>query len=189
MTIKLIVGLRNPGPNYKLTRHNAGEWYVDALSQQGHSHFKIDKKLHAELNQLEMNEGLCKLMLPIDFMNLSGFAVRAVSQFYRIEPHEILIAHDDLDLNSGRIKLKFGGGHGGHNGLRDIVQQLTTTDFYRLRIGIGHPGHKDLVSDYVLGQASKQDREQIDKAIQRAVEVTPMILSDRIDAAMNELNN
>lgn len=188
MTIKLIVGLRNPGQSYALTRHNAGEWYVDALAQHGHSAFKVDKKLHSELSPLEMNQGLCKLMLPINFMNLSGLAVRAVSQFYRIEPQEILIAHDDLDLNSGRIKLKFGGGHGGHNGLRDIIQQLGTPDFYRLRVGIGHPGHKDLVLDYVLGKPSKQDRDLIDEAIRRAIDVTPMILSDRITVAMSELN-
>lgn len=188
MTIKLIVGLRNPGPSYALTRHNAGEWYVDALAQHGHTAFKVDKKLHGELSQLEMNQGQCKLMLPIDFMNLSGLAVRAVSQFYRIEPQEILIAHDDLDLNSGRIKLKLGGGHGGHNGLRDIIQQLGTPDFYRLRVGIGHPGHKDLVLDYVLGKPSKQDRDLIDEAIRRAIDVTPMILSDRITVAMSELN-
>lgn len=188
MAIKLIVGLRNPGSSYAATRHNAGAWYIDALAQSYHASFKIDKKLHSEVSNIDVNQVQCKMMLPTDFMNLSGLAVRAVSQFYRVEPHEILIAHDDLDLVAGRIKLKCGGGHGGHNGLRDVIQQLGTPDFYRLRIGIGHPGHKDLVLDYVLGKPSKQDRDLIDNALLRAVEVTPLIVSDSIMIAMSQLN-
>jgi PTH1 family peptidyl-tRNA hydrolase len=189
MSIKLIVGLCNPGSNYAATRHNAGGWFVEALAQQYQTTFKIDKKLRSELTHIEVSQVQCKMMMPLDFMNLNGLAVRAVSQFYRVEPQEILVAHDDLDLAPGRIKLKSGGGHGGHNGLRDVIQQLGTSDFYRLRIGIGHPGHKDLVSDYVLSKPSQQDSDLMEEAILRAVKVTPIILSDSIMVAMSQLNN
>ena len=188
MTIKLIVGLRNPGAAYAQTRHNAGGWFVEALLAQTKTSFKIDKKLNGEWANLEMNNLTCKAFLPLSFMNHSGLPVQAICQFYRIEPHEILVAHDELDLLPGRIKLKTGGGHGGHNGLRDIIQQLGSTAFHRLRVGIGHPGHKALVLDYVLGKPSQSERQLIMDAIDRGTELIPTILSGHLEIAMSQLN-
>ena len=188
MAIKLIVGLRNPGAAYAYTRHNAGGWFIEALAAHYKTSFKIDKKLQGELAQVEINTISCKALLPLTFMNHSGMPVRAASQFYRIEAHEILVAHDELDLPAGRIKLKTGGGHGGHNGLRDIIQQLGSTAFHRVRVGIGHPGHKDLVLDYVLGKPSLHDRQLIGDAIDRGIDVMPTVLSGSFEVAMSQLN-
>lgn len=188
MAIKLIVGLRNPGSAYTHTRHNAGGWFVETLAARYKAAFKIDKKLHSELTNLDINNVQCKAILPLSFMNHSGLAVYTVCQFYRIEPHEIVVVHDELDLPVGRIKLKTGGGHGGHNGLRDIINQLGSTAFHRLRVGIAHPGHKELVLDYVLGKPSQHDRQLIEEAIDRGIQVMPTILSDRIEIAMSQLN-
>lgn len=188
MSIKLIVGLRNPGEAYEHTRHNAGGWFVEMLAMHESLSFKLDKKMHAELAPLEHPGLSCKVLLPLTFMNLSGLAVRAICDFYRILPSEVLVAHDDLDLPAGRLKLKTGGGHGGHNGLRDIVNHLGTNEFHRLRIGIGHPGHKALVLDYVLGKPSQHDKQLIVDAIARAVAMIPTILTGNIIAAMSQLN-
>ncbi|OEH48615.1 Peptidyl-tRNA hydrolase [Legionella parisiensis] len=144
--------------------------------------------MQAELVELELNQHTAKLVLPISFMNHSGQPARLISQFYRIQPQEILVAHDELDLPPGRIKLKTGGGHGGHNGLRDIIAQLGSTEFHRLRIGIGHPGHKDLVHQYVLGRPSAQDRQLIYDAIDRGIAVMPLVFSGDLSRAMNQLN-
>ena len=188
MSIKLIVGLRNPGSAYEHTRHNAGGWFVEALARYYNVLFKMEKKLHGELTLIDVSGMSCKALLPLTFMNHSGLSVHAVCQFYRIEPNEILVAHDELDLPVGRIKLKTGGGHGGHNGLRNIISQLGSTDFHRLRVGIGHPGHKDLVLDYVLGKPSQHDRQLIVEAIDRGVDVMPTILTGGIAVAMSQLN-
>ncbi len=188
MSIKLIVGLQNPGSAYAHTRHNAGRWFVDALAERYPLLFKTDKKLHGELATVDINNVSLKILLPLEFMNHSGLSVRAVCQFYRIEPHEVLVAHDELDLPVGRIKLKTGGGHGGHNGLRDIIAQLGSTHFHRLRVGIGHPGHKTLVLDYVLGKPSSADRALINEAIDRAVVLMPAVVSQDIMITMSQLN-
>ncbi len=190
MSIKLIVGLRNPGSAYAQTRHNAGGWFVTALAHDYNASFQPDKKLHAELAHIPMGDDLssCRAMLPFVFMNHSGLSVQAVSRFYRIEPNEILVAHDEMDLTVGSIKLKTGGGHGGHNGLRDIAHQLGSQNFHRLRIGIGHPGHKDLVLNYVLGKPTSDDRQLLLDAIKRAVAVMPVLLLDGMSVAMNQLN-
>lgn len=188
MPIKLIVGLQNPGACYQHTRHNAGGWFVDALAKQGGFVFKSDKKMQGELTDCRVSNATCKLLLPLTFMNHSGAPVRAFCQFYRIEPNEILVAHDELDLDAGRIKLKTGGGHGGHNGLRDIISQLGHADFHRLRIGVGHPGHKELVLDYVLGKPSQHERVLIADAISRGVAVIPTLLNGNVANAMNILN-
>jgi PTH1 family peptidyl-tRNA hydrolase len=188
MAIKLIIGLRNPGTAYEQTRHNAGGWLVNSLAQRHSTHFKIDKKNQAELADLEIKSNQCKLILPLTFMNHSGLPVRAISQFYRILPEEIMVVHDELDLPTGRIKLKTGGGHGGHNGLRDIIAQLGSSEFHRLRIGIGHPGHRDLVHQFVLNKPSIYDRQQIYDAIDRGIAVMPLVLSGDIARAMNHLN-
>lgn len=188
MSIKLIVGLRNPGSTYEHTRHNAGGWFVDALAKHDHAVLKPDKKMQAELAELRIQSSTCKICLPLTFMNLSGQPVRAVCQFYRIEPSELLVVHDELDLPAGRIKLKTGGGHGGHNGLRDIISQLGCSDFHRLRIGIGHPGHKELVLNYVLGKPPQHERTLMLDAIDRGISVVPALIAGDIAAAMNGLN-
>ncbi|KTD51388.1 peptidyl-tRNA hydrolase [Legionella quinlivanii] len=185
MTIKLIIGLRNPGSAYVPTRHNAGAWFVEALAQHFDLAFKTEKKLNAELATLD---GRCRLLLPLTFMNNSGLPVREVAQFYRIKPEEILVVHDELDLPAGRIKLKSGGGHGGHNGLRDIIAHLGSQAFHRLRVGIDHPGHKDLVLNYVLGKPSQNDKQLILEAIDRAIQAAPTIIDGNIAAAMNVIN-
>ena len=187
--IKLIVGLRNPGAAYEHTRHNAGGWFLDALAKAYTLTFKFDKKWSGELATFTHDGVACMALLPLTFMNHSGQAVRAVSQFYRIEPHEILVAHDELDLPAGSIKLKSGGGHGGHNGLRDIISHLGTTAFQRLRIGIGHPGDKTLVLDYVLGKPRASDKILIDDAMARGINVLSDVLAGRMDLAMNRLNS
>ncbi|ASQ46916.1 aminoacyl-tRNA hydrolase [Legionella clemsonensis] len=188
MAIKLIIGLRNPGSAYEHTRHNAGGWFVEALTRHYSASFKLEKKLHCELANFEIKGSPCKTILPLTFMNHSGLPVREVCQFYRIESHEILVAHDELDLPAGRIKIKTGGGHGGHNGLRDIITHLGDTNFHRLRIGIGHPGHKDRVLNYVLGKPSQEDRQLIFDAIERGIAVMPTVLTAPIAAAMNIIN-
>jgi len=188
MTIKLIIGLRNPGSAYEHTRHNAGGWLANLLAQRHSIPFKLDKKMQAELAELDVNGQACKIVLPLTFMNRSGQPVRAISQFYRFQPNEILVVHDELDLPAGRIKLKTGGGHGGHNGLRDITAQLGSAEFHRLRIGIGHPGHKDLVHQFVLSKPSVHDRQQIYDAIDRGIAVIPLVLSGDIAKAMNQIN-
>ena len=188
MSIKLIVGLRNPGSAYAHTRHNAGGWFVEVLAQRHSSPLKSDKKLQGELANLEINSQSCKLLLPLTFMNHSGIPVRAACQFFRFEPNEVLVVHDELDLPAGRIKLKTGGGHGGHNGLRDIISQLGSPDFHRLRVGIGHPGHKELVLNYVLGKPSASDRQSMFDAIDRGISIIPSVLEGNIAGAMNLLN-
>jgi PTH1 family peptidyl-tRNA hydrolase len=189
MTIKLIVGLRNPGAAYASTRHNAGAWFVETLASIKRLSFKADKKLSGEWVRLDTPQNHSFLLLPSDFMNLNGTSVRAVAQFYAILPHEILIVHDELDLIPGDVRLKTGGGHGGHNGLRDIINKLQSKDFHRLRIGIGHPGHKDFVSDYVLTKPSVADKEKINTAIERALGYMDLIMAGNIAIAMNQLHS
>lgn len=188
MTIKLIVGLRNPGAAYEHTRHNAGGWFLDALSKQFHFSFKINKKMQGEVAEIESDGSRCYALLPLTFMNHSGQSVRALCDFYRIQPQEIVVVHDEMDLPPGRVKLKTGGGHGGHNGLRDIIAHLGTSDFHRIRLGIGHPGHKDMVLDYVLGKPSQDNKKQILQAIERAVDIVPLLLKGPLALAMNQLN-
>lgn len=188
MTIKLIIGLRNPGSAYDHTRHNAGGWFATTLAQRHSASFKIDKKMQAELAELNINQHQCNIVLPLTFMNHSGQPTRLISQFYRILPEEILVVHDELDLPAGRIKFKTGGGHGGHNGLRDIIAQLGSPEFHRLRLGIGHPGHKDLVHQFVLNKPSIHDRQQIYDAIDRGISAMPLVLSGDIARAMNQIN-
>lgn len=184
MSIKLIVGLRNPGDNYTKTRHNAGEWFVDALSKEEGLSFKTDKKLFSDIALMDD----CRVSLPLLYMNQSGKPTKAISQFYKIKPEEILIVHDELDLPPGQIKLKKDGGHGGHNGLRDIIAHLGTKSFQRLRIGIGHPGHKDDVTNYVLGKPSNVDKIAILNAIDRAIDIMPDVIKGDLEKAMHQLH-
>ena len=167
--IKLIVGLANPGAKYEGTRHNAGEWLVNELARMYNTSLKEEAKYFGKVAKINTAQGEVRLLVPTTFMNLSGKAVGALANFYRIKPEEILVAHDELDLPPGVAKIKQGGGHGGHNGLKDIIASLgNNNNFYRVRIGIGHPGHRDLVAGYVLGKPAPQDQEKIDAAVDEA---------------------
>ena len=187
--IQLIVGLGHPGPRYEPTRHHAGFWFVDERvlgCQQG---FRLEARFSSEVARC-LKEGVeFRLQKPATFMNRSGQAVGSLSRFFRVPREQILVVHDELDLPPGTIRLKKGGGHGGHNGLRDLIAHLGGKDFYRLRIGIGHPGHRDQVVDYVLNKPSKEDRRLIDGAIQDALGVTTDIVEGRFERAMNSLHS
>ena len=188
-TIKLIVGLANPGIEYAATRHNAGAWFVDQLAERYHQSLKNEPKFFGYSSRITLSGHDVRLLVPTTFMNLSGKAVQAMATFYQIKPEEILVAHDELDLNPGIAKFKFGGSHGGHNGLKDIASKLgNNLNFYRLRIGIGHPGDKNKVVSYVLNKPSKSEQELIDKAIDESVRCIEILLSDGIEAAMNRLH-
>lgn len=186
-SIKLIVGLGNPGPQYSETRHNAGVWLVDQILNQFHASLKSDKKFKADIAKINLAHHELLIAVPTTYMNLSGESVQAIAHFYKIAPNEILVAHDELDLPVGTVRLKKGGGHGGHNGLRSITACLNSNDFYRLRIGIAHPGSSHLVSDYVLSRPSHSDRDLIDQSIERAVAVLPDMIHN-IPAAMQQLH-
>lgn len=184
-TIKLIVGLANPGDEYAATRHNAGAWYVERLCQHYNETLRPEKKLYGLAGRITIDGNECRLLIPTTFMNNSGQAVSAAVNYYDLKANEVLIAHDELDLEPGDIRLKFAGGHGGHNGLRDIMPSLTA-DFYRLRIGIGKPARKGI--EHVLSRPSKAQQTQIDTAIEEALVITPDLVSGNIDKAMKQLN-
>ena len=188
--IKLIVGLGNPGDKYKDTRHNAGEWLVERLAQRFNFSLKEESKFFGKTARAVINGQEIRFLVPTTFMNLSGKAVGALATFYRIQPEQILIAHDELDLPPGTVKIKLGGGHGGHNGLRDSIAQLSNNkNFYRLRVGIGHPGDKNLVAAYVLSKPSPTDLTLIDKALEEATDCVEVLLKDGIKKATNRLNS
>lgn len=187
--IKLIVGLRNAGQEYQNTRHNAGSWLVEALTQQHNGVWKRENKLQGDVANIAVHGVECRTFLPHGFMNHSGLPVQAIARFYRIQPEEILIVHDELDLPIGRIKLKSGGGNGGHNGLRDIMAHIGSSAFLRLRIGIGHPGHKEAVHHYVLSKPSVEDKQLIINAMDRAIAALPLLLTGQVALAMNTINS
>ncbi|HHF4969830.1 TPA: aminoacyl-tRNA hydrolase [Haemophilus influenzae] len=188
--IKLIVGLGNPGDKYTDTRHNAGEWLIERLACRFKVLLNPENKFFGKTARTLVNEKEVRLLVPTTFMNLSGKAVGALASFYRIKPEEILVIHDELDLPAGVAKLKQGGGHGGHNGLKDIVAQLgNNNNFYRLRIGIGHPGHRDLVAGYVLNKPSPTDRDALEKVLDEATDCVEMIFKDGMVKATNRLNS
>lgn len=186
--IRLVAGLGNPGPQYEQTRHNAGFWFVEAAARACGAQFRADGKSGSEVARCSIAGHDCRLQKPLDFMNRSGRPVAALAGFYRIPRSAILVVHDDLDLPPGAVRLKRDGGHGGHNGLRDLIPALGGNDFLRLRIGIGHPGHRDDVVGYVLKPASRADRVAIEAAIEDAVAALPDIVAGRLDAAMKELH-
>ena len=188
--IKLIVGLGNPGDKYTDTRHNAGEWLIKRLARRFNVSLNPESKFFGKTARTLVNGKEVRLLVPTTFMNLSGKAVGALASFYRIKPEEILVIHDELDLPPGTAKLKQGGGHGGHNGLKDIVAQLgNNNNFYRLRIGIGHPGHRDLVAGYVLNKPSPADRDALEKVLDEATDCVEMIFKDGMVKATNRLNS
>jgi PTH1 family peptidyl-tRNA hydrolase len=187
--IRLIVGLGNPGREYETTRHNIGFRWVDELAREQKLNFKSDAKFHglAARGQLHGREIL--LLKPQTFMNVSGRSVGAIAQFYKIEPTEILVVHDELDLPPGVARLKIGGGHGGHNGLKDIIAHLGTKDFWRLRFGIGHPGERSEVSSYVLNDPRHEERKLIDDAMQQAQDIAHLVIEGKMEAAMLKLHS
>ena len=181
--IKLFVGLGNPGPEYEATRHNAGFWWIDALSRQMQAPLSFDKTYFGQIARTSVNGQNIWLLTPQTFMNLSGKSVASLSKFFKIRPEEILVAHDELDVIPGQVKLKFGGSHAGHNGLRDIHAQLGTGDYWRLRLGVGHPGNKVEVVDWVLRKPMQEHRVAISECISRSLKAVPELLAGEMDKA------
>lgn len=186
--VQLIVGLGNPGMEYTDTRHNAGAWFVNHIANTFNLSLRNEAKFYCTTCEWQSKENHCRLLIPSTFMNHSGRSVKAISQFYKIPSQAILVAHDELDVAVGDVRLKYGGGHAGHNGLRDIISQLGTHDFARLRIGIGHPGHRDKVHDYVLSHPSKHDKQRIDQAIDMTISAIDTILDGDLQKAMKQLH-
>lgn len=188
---RLIIGLGNPGAEYAKTRHNAGFWFCERLANDLGISLSKETRFHGIAGSVRAGKntphGLW-LLLPQTFMNRSGQAVRALAQFYRIEPGEMLVVHDELDLPPGQLRLKFGGGLGGHNGLKDITAHLGTQDYWRLRVGIGHPGERNEVVNYVLKPARKEEQAEIDAALDRVLLAWPDIEHGNMDAAMRRIN-
>ena len=190
-SIRLIVGLGNPGKEYERTRHNAGFWLVERFAVQSGVALRKDGKYQALVGRMESQSGAngARLVLPQGFMNASGHAVQMLAGFFKIPPAEILVVHDELDFAPGVAKMKQGGGIAGHNGLRDISHRIGSHDYWRLRLGIGHPGDKNVVADYVLNKPSAEDREAIDGAIGRCIEVLPLCLAGDMQGAMQKLHS
>ena len=186
--LRLIVGLGNPGPEHARTRHNAGFWFIDALAEKLGARFGLESKLHGETAKVQLAGQNVWLLKPATFMNLSGRSVAAALRYWKIEPEECLIAHDELDLPPGSARLKFDGGHGGQNGLRDTMQHLGHGRFHRLRLGIGHPGHKDKVTPWVLGRPGKDDEASLLRAVEDAINVLPLAVEGEFNEAMKRLH-
>lgn len=186
--LRLIVGLGNPGPEHAKTRHNAGFRFVDALVEKAGERWRVETKLFGEVARVSIDGRDVWLLKPATFMNLSGKSVTAALRFWKIEPEEMLIAHDELDLAPGTVRLKFDGGHGGQNGLRDTMRLLGHGRFGRLRVGIGHPGHKDRVTGWVLGRANTDDDVLIARGIDDALAVLPLAVAGNFNEAQKRLN-
>ncbi len=186
--LRLIVGLGNPGPEHTRTRHNAGFWFVDGLAERLGARFGLESKLFGETAKVDIGGRQVWLLKPATYMNLSGKSVMAALRYWKIEPEEALLAHDELDLPPGVARLKFDGGHGGQNGLRDTMKLLGHGKFHRLRIGIGHPGHKDKVTPWVLGKPGRDDEAAILRALDDAADVLPLAVAGDINEATKRLN-
>jgi PTH1 family peptidyl-tRNA hydrolase len=186
--IRLIVGLGNPGADYVDTRHNAGFWLVDLIASDQSLNFRFEKRCNADECKLKSQGKDIYIQKPQAFMNRSGQPVAALARYYRIKPEQILVLHDELDLPPGTNRIKQGGGHGGHNGLRDLINHLGSREFFRVRIGIGHPGDSNQVINYVLHKPSTADLSQIDSANRDTLAVMPMVFEGRIDKAMQALH-
>ncbi len=186
--LRLIAGLGNPGAQYQDTRHNAGFWWLEALARKLGVTLRNEARFHGRAGKLASAQGDIWLLCPDTFMNLSGKSVAALARFYKIPSESILVAHDDLDLPPGTARLKQGGGHGGQNGLKDIHAQLGSSNYWRLRIGIGHPGSKEQVTGHVLGKPQASEREQMLKAIDAALEVWPELEAGNLAAAQLKLH-
>lgn len=185
--LRVIVGLGNPGPEHLLTRHNAGFWFVDALAARLGGKFRSHTKFQGEICRVQLSGVEVTLLKPTTYMNRSGLAIRALADYQKVSPAETLVAHDELDLPVGAARFKIGGGHGGHNGLRDTITHFGA-DFWRLRLGIGHPGDKSQVIDYVLRRAGKDEEGKIIEAVGAALDVLPMFVEQGSEKAMNALH-
>ena len=186
--IKLFVGLGNPGPDYEATRHNAGFWWIDALSRELNVPLALDKNYFGQVGRTAIGGQTVWLLKPLTFMNLSGKSVAALARFFKIAAEEVLVAHDELDIVPGQVKLKLGGSHAGHNGLRDIHAQLGTADYWRLRIGVGHPGVKSEVINWVLKKPSQEDRMAMENCIDRCLKAVPELLQGEMEKAMMKIH-
>jgi PTH1 family peptidyl-tRNA hydrolase len=186
--IRLIVGLGNPGAQYEATRHNVGFWFVDSIASAAREPFRAEPKFYGELCRITLGGHDLRLLKPATYMNRSGQSIAAVARYFDLSPAQILVAHDELDLPVGAVRLKQGGGHAGHNGLRDTIAVLGTRDFWRLRIGIAHPGDRTLVTGYVLGRPSREDRERILDALIDAEPVLADLVEARFQLTMNRLH-
>ena len=186
-TLKLIIGLGNPGQKYSKTRHNAGFWFIDALANKADVSFKAESKFSGEVAKANIEGSTVWLLKPSTFMNRSGLSAHQLSSFYKIPVENILVAYDELDLPAGIVRLKKSGGHGGHNGLRDLRAQIGK-DYHRLRFGIGHPGDRNKVADYVLSRPNQGDEIEITNAIDRALDVLDDIVKGQLQRAMNTLH-
>ncbi|MFP8965773.1 aminoacyl-tRNA hydrolase [Pokkaliibacter sp. CJK22405] len=188
--VQLIVGLGNPGAQYDRTRHNAGADLVSALAYQCRADFKQESRFHGRYAKVNWQGYTLHLLIPTTFMNLSGQAVQALCAFYKLTPEQVLVVHDELDLPPGQARFKKGGGHGGHNGLKDIIARFGgNRDFHRLRLGIGHPGHASQVSGYVLGKAPAAEQQLIELATDASLAALPLGLDDNWSKAMNQLHS
>ncbi|QLE78214.1 aminoacyl-tRNA hydrolase [Francisella sp. Scap27] len=186
--IKMIIGLGNIGKEYENTRHNVGEWLIAKIAKEQGESFSTNSKLNCHIAKVNIAYSNVILVFPTTFMNNSGLAVSKVANFYKIDPSEILVVHDELDIGNGQVRLKQGGGHGGHNGLRSIHQHLGTNDYLRLRIGIDHPGHKSKVANYVLSNPSIAQKKLIDDSIDNAISSIDDIINGKIEPAMQRLH-
>ncbi|BBU03746.1 peptidyl-tRNA hydrolase [Aeromonas veronii] len=188
--IKLIVGLGNPGPEYAKTRHNAGAWYVEQLARWHNVSLREEPKFFGHTARILVEGQDVRLLIPNTYMNLSGKAVTALARFYQIEPEAMLVAHDELDLPPGIAKFKQGGGHGGHNGLKDIIAKMgNNNNFFRLRLGIGHPGSKEQVAGFVLTKAPSSEQSLIDAALDESLRATDILFKQDMTKAMNRLHS
>ncbi len=184
----MVVGLGNPGPRHTRTRHNAGFWFVEQLAARNASQFRAEAKFFGEACELSLDGHRLRLLKPQTYMNRSGQAVAAMSRFYQLLPEAILVVHDEVDLPVGTVRLKQGGGHAGHNGVRDVIAQLGSADFVRLRIGVGHPGHKDEVHDHVLHAATADEVASLRGSIDETMQVLPQIVAGDFRPVMNVLH-
>jgi PTH1 family peptidyl-tRNA hydrolase len=186
--IRLLVGLGNPGPEYEATRHNAGFWFIDEVARSLRVSLAPERGYFGLVARANLADGPVWLLQPMTFMNLSGKSVAALARFFKIEPGEILVAHDELDLMPGHVKMKLGGSPAGHNGLKDIQAQLGSTDFWRLRLGIGHPGVRAEVVNYVLRKPLAEQREAIDKSIEQALAALPLMFEGDMERALMKVH-
>ena len=188
LPLRIIVGLGNPGPEHQVTRHNAGFWFVDLLARRHGGEFRDYRKYSGETAKISVDGNELVLLKPTTYMNRSGLSIRQLSEFYKIAPTDILVAHDELDLPVGTVRLKQGGGHGGHNGVRDVIAHLGP-DFWRLRIGVGHPGAKELVLDAVLDRPPAAEQQAIEQAMSSALQIVPELLGSGAQKAMHSLHS
>ena len=186
--IRLIVGLGNPGMEYERTRHNVGFWWIEGAARKLGAALRSERGYHGLVARVNRRDGPLYLLQPQTYMNLSGKAVAALARFFKIAPEEMLVVHDEIDLPPGQVKLKLGGGVAGHNGLKDIQAQLGSADFWRLRIGVGHPGNRDEVADWVLCKPSPEQRQAIESCVERSLDVLELLIDGPMERAMMKIH-